>query len=163
MLTEPQITDVWEGWLASEIRADYFAELVTRYQGRQSLLSWLTLLLSSGAFASALRDWQPEHFNLPAAFALLAAGISGYSLIISNQKRAFECSNLHSRWTRLAQEYKTLWSNLYSEDAAEKLARLDEKSNEISVSGNTLPNDERLMLKWENYVLQQHHCQPVSA
>ena len=49
MLTESQRTQVWEQWLAAEMRAIYFGDLCGSFHRRQRLATWSTLLLSSGA------------------------------------------------------------------------------------------------------------------
>ena len=52
MLSEAQQKRVWDGMLASEIRAKYFAELSGRYLRKQQRVTWATLLFSSSDAAS---------------------------------------------------------------------------------------------------------------
>lgn len=157
MLSELQQKDVWEGWIGSEIRANYFADMAQRYQTHQKILTWTTLLLSSGAAFTLIADWLPPDLQwVKAALALLTAGVSFSMLLQQNQKRTTECADLHFRWNRLASEYKSLWGNMYSEEAADRLRELEEREAELSKSSMTIPNKTRTMLKWQNYVQEQH-------
>ena len=117
MLTELQQKSVWEAWLSSEIRANYFAELCGDYQWRQKSATWLTLLFSSGAFVAIVADIPPAWSWVKPVCALLAAGLSFLSLVAQNQKNGIDCSDLHFKWNRLAAEYEALWDDMYAEDA----------------------------------------------
>jgi hypothetical protein len=165
MLSELQRTDLWERWLAAEMRANYFADMASRFSFRQSFLVWLTLLASSGAAAALVSDWVPKEFAwIKPALAFLAAGLSLLNLVFQNQKKATESSDLHFHWNRLACEYEDLWGDIYSESAADTLAKLREKGRELSKSGVSagIGYNERIMLKWENHVLQ-HRVQSQHA
>ena len=157
MLTELQQKSVWEGWLSSEIRANYFADLSYRYQFRQRALTWLTLAFSSGAFATLVTDWLPVEFDwIKPTLVFFTAALSLWSLVAQNQKNATDCSDLHFRWNKLAGEYESLWDHMYSEDAAIRLEALREKSAELSKSSTAFPNKTRLMEKWQEHVVQHH-------
>lgn len=162
-LTEPQQTQVWEQWLAAEMRANYFADLCGWYHRQQKLATWATLLLSSGAaaaFVTRLADVLPAW--VAPALALLAAGVSLYSLVAQNLKAALDCSDLHFRWNKLAREYEDLWNSLWAEDAAARLARLNDKRAELSKTGTAFRYSERRMRKWYDVVVQHHvRQQPV--
>jgi hypothetical protein len=60
-LSEAQIKRVWEGMLGSEDRANYFADLVWRYNPEQKLLTWATLFFSSGALVTILATFPAEY------------------------------------------------------------------------------------------------------
>jgi hypothetical protein len=154
MLSELQRKDVWEGWIGGEIRANYFADMAGHFQTEQKVLSLMTLLLSSGAAASFIADWLPRWVK--AVLMLLTAAISLYLLLQQNQKRITECADLHFRWSRLSNEYKTLWDDMYSSSALDNLRELEEKEAELSKSSMVIPNNERAMLKWQDYVIRQH-------
>jgi hypothetical protein len=157
MLSELQRKDVWEGWLGGEIRANYFADMSDHFQTQQKILTWMTLLFSCGAAASLIADWLPAGLQwVKAVLMLLTAGISFFMLLQQNQKRITECADLHFRWNRLANEYKALWDDMYSPDALDKLRALEEKEAELSKSSMAIPNNERAMLKWQDYVVTQH-------
>jgi hypothetical protein len=157
VLTELQQKSVWEGWLSSEIRANYFADLSYRYQFRQRALTWLTLAFSSGAFATLVTDWLPVEFAwIKPTLVFLTAALSLWSLVVQNQKNATDCSDLHFRWNKLAGEYESLWDRMYSNDAEILLEALRKKSTEFSSSSRAFPNRARLMEKWQELVVQHH-------
>ena len=165
MLSQLEQKNVWENWLSSEIRAYYFADLANRYQARQRVLTWLTLIFSSGAAFAIVTDWAPERFEwIKAALALLTAAVSFLSLVQQNQKSAMDCSDLHFRWNRLASEYEALWDDMYAADAELKLKALGEKEAELSKSSIGFPDrdQERVMLKWQNHV-ERHHGLSATA
>jgi hypothetical protein len=157
MLSEIQQKGVWEGWIGSEIRANYFAEMCGRYRVEQKVLTWMILVFSSGAAASFIKDLVPPDMQwVKPTLALLTAGISVFALLQQNQNRVIECSDLHFRWGKLANEYKALWDNMYSLDALNTLRGLEEKEAELSKSGTAIRNNKRAMLKWQDYVQKQH-------
>jgi hypothetical protein len=157
MLSEFQQKEVWEEWIASEVRSLYYADLSGHYLRFQSALTWSTIFLASGATAAVISDWIPKEYGwIKPTLTALTAGISYLTLVMQNQKRHTDCADLHFKWNRLAAEYKALWNDMYSEDAPSKLARLSEKAAEISKSGLSIGNKEKIMLKWENHVLQHH-------
>ncbi len=153
MLSEAQQTRVWEGMLASEIRANYFAELSAQYLSRQRYSTLGALILSSGAFASLLVN-SPMWLRL--LFTLLAAVISLYSFVMQNQKLAFDAADLHDRWNRLAKDYARLWEDVDADGALGMLEELVDRGSGLSKSGLAFPNRKRAMLKWQDYVEQQH-------
>jgi hypothetical protein len=159
MLSTLQQRAVWEGMLGAEIRANYFADLAGRYQQKQRLLTWGTLLFSSGAFATIISDWLPQDLRwIRAAAALMAAALSLWSLTAKNERTAIECSDLHFKWNRLAREFDRLWNDMYTDSAADTLWSLQEKAGDIAKSCTSLPNKERLMVKWEKRVILDHQA-----
>jgi hypothetical protein len=163
MLSALQQKDVWEGWLGAEIRANYFADMCGQYERQQKLVTWLILFLSCGAAATFLTDWLPFELRwVKAALALLAAGMSLFSIVQQNQKRTTDCADLHFRWSRLGDAYKALWDDMYSGDALTRLRNLEEKEAELSKSSTSLPNKARVMLKWQDHVQRQHGLAPAA-
>lgn len=155
-LSEPQANMVWEEWLAAEVRANYFADLCATFHRRQNVAIWATLVLSSGAALTLISniDWLPA--AIVPVLAFMAAGVSLYSLVAQNPKSASDCADLHSRWNKLAMEYRDLWQNWYAEDATAKLARMNERAAEISKSGTAYRYEPKRMAKWEDLVVQHH-------
>ena len=113
MLTELQQKRVWEGMLGAEIRSDYFAELAAGYLFRQKTATLLTLLFSSGAVISLLTSLPAAFERMRLVLACITAGISLYSFVMQNQKLAFDATDLHARWNRLAHGYQRLRENMY--------------------------------------------------
>lgn len=159
MLSEGQREQVWECWLAAEIRAAYFGELAQWFHRIHRLVNLCLLVLSSGAFVAVVAKVGPP-WLLPvlSAFATI---LSIYALVSQFVKSAVESRDLHARWNRLANDYRDLWNNVYATDAQERLARLNERRAEASASGlgMALPYREKRMLKWEEYVIQ-HRVRP---
>ena len=99
---------------------------------------------------------QPGYSWVTLVLALLTAGLSLCSVVMQNTKRYSECTDLHFRWNRLALEYKALWGDMYLEDAANELKKLNEKATELSKSSLAMPNKEAVVRKWEDHVLASH-------
>lgn len=160
MLSEAQIKRLWEGMLAAEIRANYFAELSEVYSRTQRNATWGTLFLSSGASATFLiRDLPNELSFLRPVLTLGAAALSLYSVVRQNQKHSVDSADLHMRWNKLAHDYQKLWENVYQEDALEILDKLDDRAVELSKAGTVFPNEPDRMLKWEEHVVSHHGLQ----
>ena len=158
-LNEPQIKRTWEGMLGAEIRANYFADLVSRYNAEQKWLTWGTLFLSSGAFVSILAELPPEFQWLRAALVGLTAALSLWSVVRENHKNAVEAANLHSRWLKIANVYTDVWENIYLADAKEKLDAATALEAEASGASSGFPYEKGRMLKWERHVVAHHGLQ----
>jgi hypothetical protein len=152
MLTRLQQKDVWDGWLGSEMRSNYFADLAGRYQRTQNLITWGILVMSSGTFATLLADWVPPQYKwVRPVLAFLAGALSLRSILAKNERKAIDCSDLFFQWGSLAQEFKNVWDNMYDKSAPEKLQSSQAKTLELSRRCTNLPNKEALLLKWENH------------
>lgn len=161
MLTAAQQRQVWEGWLSAEIRANYFAELSTRYRQRQKVVTWLTLFASSGAvLALVTRGGLP--WWAPAGLALLTVGLSLYTLVQQNERQAWDAADLHVRWLRLATDAEALWSDMYAATAPARLAGLTERSLELSKAGTAFPVHARRLERWQAHV-ERHHAAHAAA
>jgi hypothetical protein len=157
MLSSLEQKAVWEGLLGSEIRANYFADLASRYQHRQRLITWAILVFSSGAFLSLVTDGLPLslHWIRPTA-AFITAGLSFWSLTAKNERCAIDCSDLHFKLNILSQKFERLWDDMYSETAGENLRELKEQGAELSRTSINFPVKSELMLKWQKHV-ELHH------
>jgi hypothetical protein len=153
MLSEAQQKRVWEGMLGAEIRANYFADLSARLQGRQRAATWLALVLSSGAVVSVVASMPPEESWIRIALTVAATGVNLYSVVKQNQKFAVDASDLHARWNRLAKDYESLWENVYANDAPAQLSGLEDRNIELSKAGSGFKYEKRRMLKWETHVV----------
>jgi len=163
MLSALEQQRVWEGLLEAEIRSHYFADLCGRYQREQKYLTWATLLFSSGAFATLIRDWVSQSFSwLPPILALATVGLSFRLLIARNERNSIECADLHFKQNMLAREFEDLWDDMYSDSAPEKLRQLEARAAEYSKTATSFPNKAKLMLQWENYVIQ-HRYRPAES
>jgi hypothetical protein len=158
-LSEAQQKNVWDGWLGAEIRANYFADLCGRYQRWQRLITFATLLTSSGAVAAILRNLDPA---VQLSLALLTAALSLWSTVHNYNKSGTDWSDLHFRWRTLARQYEALWQDMYAPDSPATLAALLVKDAEIGKSSTAFPHRERLMAKWQDHVVS-HHGGPAAA
>jgi len=158
MLTVLEQQRVWDGLLAAETRAHYFADLCGRYHRKQKYLTWATLLFSSGALGTLVRDWLPNYLSwLPAVLALGTVALSLWSLIAKNEKSSIDCSDLHFKQNTLAREFEDLWDDMYSDSTPAKLRQLESRAAEYSRTATGFPNKAKLMLKWENHVIQNRY------
>jgi hypothetical protein len=161
MLSELEQQRVWEGLIGAEVRSHYFAQLCGRYQREQKYLTWLTLLFSSAAFGTFVTHWASGSLPLLApVLALVTVGLSLRSLVARNERNAIDCSDLHFKQNMLAREFEDLWDDMYADSAAEKLRQLEGRAAEYSKTATNFPDDAKLMLKWENYVIENryHHA-----
>jgi hypothetical protein len=153
-LSESQRKRVWEGWLSGEIRGCYFAELVSKYKGNQKKLTWAILLFSSGVSITIVSRWSVEWPKL--LLALITTALSLFSLVQRYEDRALRCSDLHFDWNRIANGYRDIWENMYAEDAEQKLRVLSEQELVVSKNGLDIPDDDKRLLKCQEYV-ESHH------
>ena len=157
MLSDFQQDTLWESWLAAEIRAAYFAALVTTYQKRQKILVVGGLLLSSGATLTLTTAVVPPHLAwIKPLLTVLAAGSSLWSLVAKNERNAIDCADLHQRWNSLALEYEMLWSDVYAEQAADRLAQLRKEEGAVSKSSTPIPTYRRLLERAQDNVMMHH-------
>jgi hypothetical protein len=163
MLNDFQQKNVWDGLLGAEIRAAYFAELSRKYQQTQKFLTLGTLLLSSGATIALLTTLVPANLNwVKPVLTLVAAGLSLWSLVSKNERNSIDCADLHFRWQRLADGYEILWSDVYAEDAVERLNILRLEEAQISKSSTSMPDDSRLMSACQDNVVMHHQAELVA-
>lgn len=164
MFSPLQQKRVWDGQLASEIRAIYFADLCNRYQRIQRAVTWVILACSSGAAVTLLTDWLPQSFAwLRPALALATAGLSLWSLVENFHKKATDCSDLQFRYRKLAKGFESLWDDMYSPDAKAKLDDLEAKAAELEKSSLPFPEGERRMRKWQEHVERLHASSAAAA
>jgi len=156
-LNELQRQRLWEDLLLAEARSYYFGDLATKYNREQRVITWASLVLSSGAMVTAVaasvangQAW------LPAILALIASGITFYSLVVQNHKRAADAADLHTRWAKLARTYARLWEDMYDEDALARLNAIEDSDPELSKPAVGLPWDRKRMQRWQEHVEYLH-------
>ena len=157
MLLEFQQAILWDAWLSAEIRSGYFASLSSRFLKTQRLLSFSSLILSSGAAVTiAISALPPQYAWTRFVLSATAAGFSLWSLIAKSERSAIDCADLHSRWNALAMEYGDLWGDMHADDAVERLATLRKREVEISKSSTAMPEDLKLLEEVQNNVVMHH-------
>lgn len=155
MLSEFQQDELWRNWISAEIRSDYFADMATRYARWHSWLIWLTLFFSAGTLAAVIGGLPVNLAPLKPILALVTTALSLLSLVMQNPKKSAESADLHFKWNRLAEEYKSLWANPYSEDAESEYSSLVSREAEVSKASLVIPNRPKIVEKWERHVLAQ--------
>ena len=161
MLSDVQITRVWEGMLGAEIRAKYFAEMSSRYVRYQKWGTWITLLFASSNAVALLATIPQQMVWVRLALAVCVTGTSIYLAIAGNIQKAFDCSNLYEGWSKLHQSYRTIWEDTGSVNAAALLNDLDARAVGISRSSTSLPYDKKAMGKWQTHTEREHGLVPV--
>lgn len=153
MLSDAQRYEVGERMLAAEMRSNYYADLCSRYLGRQRWIAFATLLCSSGAVATVLSTSLPTRLSWTRpTLALITAALSLFSFVRQYLQTSTDCAELHSTWNRLAAEYDALWNDLDADNGHERLKLLISRGEEASKRGTKIPYEENLMRKWQKHV-----------
>ena len=156
-LNEPQRKRLWEDLLLAEARSYYFGDLATKYNREQRIITWTSLIFSSGATVTAVAALAANgQAWLPALLALIASGITFYSLVAQNHKRAADATDLHTRWAKLARAYERLWEDMYDEHALARLNAIEDSDPELSRPAVGLPWDRKRMRRWQEHVEYLH-------
>jgi hypothetical protein len=136
---------VWDEMLFAGMRANYFGELVSRYQDRDKWLRIAVLFLSSGAAATVLSG-APEYvklgFPLLTAFASLWLVFSQYGLM------ARDAADLHSGWSVAESAYERLWNHLDDPTAERTFDQIYERADALSKSGRKFPAHRKRLDYW---------------
>ena len=156
-LNEIQRGRLWEDLLLAEARSYYFGDLATRYHREQRIITWASLILSSGATVTAVAAAVASgQVWIPAVLALTASALTFYSLVAQNHKRASDAADLHTRWAKLARAYERLWEDMYAEDALARLNAIEDSDPELSKPAFGLPWDRKRMRRWQEHVEYLH-------
>jgi len=160
MLSDPQIRRLWEEWIGAETRAYWYAELSTRHQQRQRIITILNLVFSSGAAVLFFTS-----IGLAPYVAVLSAIASAISLAEQNYRRVIVADDLHSKWSRIALECTRLWESSFSDDAADGLWQIENMvfdASQSSVSAG-FKLDAKAMAHWQDVVQMHHGVQSAKA
>jgi predicted metalloendopeptidase len=122
---------LFEEWWTAEARSRYFAALAGHFSRNHQIITFASLVFSSGAVGAILAD--P---NIRDLFGLSSASRrdqrqSALSLVRQYSKRAIDCSELYLKWAKIAGECRDLWGEMYEESAPGRLKALLEKGPEI--------------------------------
>jgi hypothetical protein len=155
MLTDDQITSVWERQLASEVRALYFGELASKYTVQKQWISGLSFFLASSAAATIVAK-SPAW--LPILLACLTALLSAYSVARGLDGATRTMSKFQFAWGELAAGYEAIWNSTWQDDASARLALLSGRENDLSSQASTeAPNNQSRLDYWQQQVFRQHY------
>ena len=155
MLSDNQITGVWERQIASEVRSLYFGELAGKYAKQKQWITFATLLLSSGS-AATIAARLPV--GVPILMSLAAAAATAYAIAANLDTTIRSMAKFQYSWSELALAYETLWDNVWAEDAQitfESLARRERDLGELAATD--APNKQDRLAYWQDHVFKQHH------
>jgi hypothetical protein len=96
--------------------------------------------------------------NVVAIVASLAVAVlTAYSIAVGLDRKASAMAELHLEWKQIAFDYNRLWNHAYEEHSESWLEEIMKREREPSkVAAVEAPNDEKLMGKWESYVLASY-------
>jgi hypothetical protein len=154
MLTESQITSIWERQIAAEVRALYFADLAGSYTTQKQWITGASFFLASGAAATLLGK-SPTW--VPLVLACITALLSAYSVARGLDGATRTMSKFQFSWSELASGYEALWNDVHSADALTRLETLTARERDLSSQASTeAPNDQKRLHYWQLEVFKQH-------
>ena len=157
MLTEPQISDVWEGQVSAEVRSLYFGDLASVYTRRKQWITGLSFFLSSGAAATLIAKlpvW------VPIVLSLIVAFITAYAVAVNLDSKIRTMAKLHYAWNQIGNDYRRLWNHTYSEEAESELADIQRREMEFSELATTdAPNEPKRLLRWQDQVFKLYRLE----
>jgi hypothetical protein len=139
---------VWEEMIFANMRANYFAELVSHYQKIEKTLRVVSLVSSSGAAATVLTaapDWIKIGFPIIAAFVSLWLLFSQYGMM------SRDAADLHVGWDGLAGDYERLWNHLEDPNAEALYYQIYERGESLSKTGTRFPNRKKRVSYWMDH------------
>jgi len=98
MLSEIQITSVWERQISAEVRSLYFGELASKYARKKQIITFLVFFLSSGAAATLIAKLPS---SVPATLSILVSLITAYSIAVNLDVTIRTMAKFHSSWSEL--------------------------------------------------------------
>ena len=158
MLTDDQITNVWERQLSSEVRSLYFGELASRYSRRKQIITGVTFFFSSGA-AATLIGRAPSW--VPIILSVVVAAVTAYSIAVNLDTTIRTMAKFHYSWSQLASDYERLWNTLHRDGAVAEFEQLIGRERDLSELATTdAPNDQDRLGYWQDQVFKQHRVVP---
>jgi hypothetical protein len=136
---------VWDEMLFAGMRANYFGELVSRYQSLEKVVRVAVLVSSSGAAATVLSS-APEYVKL---FFPVAAACGSFWLVFSQYgMMARDAADLHSGWSVAESKYERLWNHLDGPGSEQEFDQIYEQANALSKNGTRFPARKKRLDYW---------------
>ena|SRR5579864_1024969 len=136
---------IWEEMLLADMRANYFAELVRHYLQLDKALRVATLIVTSGAVATALYELDTV---VKLGVPILAAAFSFWLLISQYGSMARDASDLHGGWSTIQSDYERIWNSLDSGNVEQKFQEIYGRAEGLSKSATKFPNKKRRLSYW---------------
>jgi len=155
MLSENQITSVWERQISAEVRSLYFGELASKYARKKQVITFLVFFLSSGSAATLIAKLPAW---VPITLSIIASVITAYTIAVDLDVTIRTMARFHSSWSELALGYESLWSNIHADDAAITFEVLAKRERDLSELATTdAPNNQKRLSYWQDVVFRQHN------
>jgi hypothetical protein len=136
---------VWEEMIFANMRASYFAELVSHYQSMEKALRVVSLVSSSAAAATVLTaapSWVRLGFPITAAFVSFWLLFSQYGMM------ARDAADLHAGWDGLARDYERVWNHLDDPNSEALYHQIYERGATLSKASTKFPNRKKRVSYW---------------
>lgn len=157
MLSEEQITNVWEGRISAEVRSLYFGDLANHYSTQKQWTTGLTFFLSSGAAATLIAKLPVWY---PTVLSFTVAVITAYAVAVNLDSKIRTMSKLHYAWAQISNDYTHLWNHTYKDEAEDKLEDLQRRESEFSELATTdAPHDAARMEHWQDHVFKLYRLE----
>jgi len=138
-------TVVWDEMLFADMRANYFAELMRRYSMLDKALRVAALVASSGAFATALLNWNN---NARVIAPIMATAVSFWLLLSQYSSMARDAHDLQGGWSLIGRDYERLWNSLDSPNAEAVYREIYDRAEVWSKSGGKFPYKKSRLNYW---------------
>jgi hypothetical protein len=136
---------IWDEMILAGMRANYFGELVLKYQKLEKAIRVAVLAASSGAAVTVLSSF-PDVVKL--GFPVLAAFGSSWLVFSQYGMMARDAADLHAGWSGIEARYERLWNHLDDPEVEVEFYRIYEQAEALSKAGTRFPNREKRLAYW---------------
>jgi hypothetical protein len=136
---------VWDELLLAGMRANYFGELVARYQHVEKVIRVSVVVASSGAAATVLSSAPPW---LKLGFPVIAAVASFWLVFFQYGLMARDAADLHSGWSGIEARYERIWNHLDMPNAEAEFYQVYDQAETLSKAGTRFPNRQKRLAYW---------------
>ena len=143
---------VWEEMVAANMRANYFADFVHLYQERDKFFRIASLVLASGAVASAIVAVNNPLVRITAP--IIAAIVGAWLQFGQYSMLSRDAADLMVSWQSVAGKYEKLWNNLY-EGGEQRFDEIYKDADALSKPGSKFPRDDEKLGMWLDRTLNE--------
>ena len=160
MLTEDEISDLWDRRITAEVRSLYFGDLANLLSVRKQWITGISFFFSSGAAATLIAKGTTGsgQILIPISLSIVVALMNAYSVAVNLDLKIRTMSKLQTSWSELSNEYRRLWNRTWAEDAQKTLDACIERELDLSeLAATNAPNDQKRMGRWQTKVFELYH------